>query len=85
MELTDWIVNKYGSDKVLHFLGGALIVSILSYFGWMGVIVGTIITLVLSIIKEKYLDTMYDKVDIYGAMMGCTMSIIIYGLFSVLF
>lgn len=85
MKLTDWFVNRFGTDKMLHFLVGALIVSMLSYFGWLGIIGATILVFVLSIIKEKYLDTFFDKGDIKSAMLGCMLSVLVYVLFTLLF
>lgn len=85
MKLTDWFVNRFGTDKMLHFLVGALIVSMLSYFGWLGIIGATILVFILSIIKEKYLDTFFDKGDIKSAMLGCMLSVLVYVLFTLLF
>lgn len=36
MKLTDLIVKIFGSDKVMHFLGGAWIVALATPFGWWG-------------------------------------------------
>ena len=33
MKLTNIIVNHFGSDKVMHFLGGAWIVALATPFG----------------------------------------------------
>ena len=51
MKLTNWFVEKFGTDKMLHFLGGALMIAVPSPLGWWGVIVGFIMMLGLSFIK----------------------------------
>lgn len=78
MKLTNSIVEHFGSDKVMHFLGGALIVALSAYFGWWGVLIGVILTFVISFIKEKWLDDTFDWYDILAAMLGGGCSIIIY-------
>ena len=61
MKLTNWFVEKFGTDKMLHFMGGALMVAVPSPFGWWGVLVGFIMMLGLSFIKEQCLDSTFDK------------------------
>lgn len=77
MKLTNWLISKIGSDKLLHFLGGAWITSIPSVFGWFGILIGVILTILLSIVKEL-IDTTFDWKDICAAMIGSTTSTIIY-------
>lgn len=83
MYLSNWIVEKFGSDKVLHFLGGGWITSIFSPFGWIGIIIGVLITLVLSLIKEQFLDSFFDWKDICAASIGSVISVLIYFVFSI--
>ena len=78
MRFTDWIVQKIGSDKVMRFLGGAWITSLFSPIGWIGILFGVILTLVLSIIKERYLDSEFDFKDIIAAGTGCATSVVLY-------
>lgn len=80
MKLTDLIVNKFGSDKVMHFFGGALITALLSPFGWFGILIGFIITLILSFIKEQYLDVTFEWGDIIAAICGSSLSTVIYAI-----
>ena len=78
MRFTDWIVQKFGSDKVMHFLGGAWITSLFSPIGWIGVLFGVILTLILNIIKERYFDSEFDSKDIIAAGIGCMSSVVLY-------
>jgi hypothetical protein len=78
MKIIDNIVNKFGYDKVMHFLLGGWITSICSPFGWVGIIIGILIVLILSIVKEKFFDTVFDWKDIFAAMIGCVISVLIY-------
>ncbi len=78
MEFINKIIEKVGIDKVLHFVCGGWITSIFTPFGWCGVVVGTIYTFIISVIKEKYLDDHFDWKDIIAAMLGCGVSIILY-------
>ena len=83
MRFTDWIVNKLGNDKVMHFLGGAWITSLFSPIGWFGILIGVIITMILSFIKEQYLDTEFELKDIIAAGIGCIVSTILYLLLTI--
>ena len=78
MKLTDLIVKYFGSDKVMHYLGGAWITELASPFGWWGILCGVIITLLLSFVKEKWLDENFDWFDILAAVLGCASTILIY-------
>lgn len=78
MKLTNWFVEKFGTDKMLHFMGGALMVAVLSPFGWWGVLVGFIMMLGLSFLKEQCLDSTFDKKDIIAATLGSIVAIILY-------
>ena len=78
MRFTDWIVEKVGSDKIMHFLGGAWITSLFSPLGWIGIVIGIVLTLILSLIKERYLDSEFDFKDIIAASIGCLTSTLLY-------
>lgn len=78
MKFTDLIVKHYGSDKVMHFLGGAWITALATPFGWYGILVALFITLLLSFVKEKWFDENFDWYDILSAFMGVVSTIIIY-------
>lgn len=78
-KLTNWFVDKFGADKMLHFLVGAWITSISTFFGWYGVIPAFLIVFALSYVKEELLDTEFDTDDILAAMIGCVVSVLIYG------
>ena len=78
MQIIDKIINKCGTDKVLHFLVGAWITSMFSPFGWLGIIIGTVTMLILSFIKEIWLDDVFDKKDIIAACIGSGVSTLFY-------
>lgn len=84
MKLTNWIVNKVGADKVIHFLTGAWLVSAVSPFG-LGVMGWTAVAVILlSVIKEYCLDDKADWGDISAAGLGCAASFVAYVPYDVL-
>lgn len=78
MKFTDKLVEKYGADKVLHFLGGGWIVSIFTPLGWLGVILGLVLMLIVSLAKELFFDSYFDKKDIAAACIGGGASVMAY-------
>jgi len=78
MKLTDDLIKKYGVDKILHFLGGGYITALFALFGWIGLIIGVVVTLVLSLLKEYKFDSVPDNGDIKFAMYGSGLSVIFY-------
>lgn len=78
MKFINEIIKKYGVDKLLHFLGGGWIVSIFIPFEWISIILGILLMLIASFIKEKWFDNTFDKNDIIAACIGGTTSIITY-------
>lgn len=83
--ITNWFIDNFGADKVLHFLGGAWITSMLTVFGWNGIISATFVVFILSFIKEQFMDEEFDKWDITAAMIGYAVSTIIYGIYWLIF
>ena len=75
------IISKYGTDKVLHFSFGGWITSILSVFGFKGVLFGLVFVATISYYKEKYMDAVYDKNDILAGILGSVISIVLYTIF----
>lgn len=82
MRIIDKIVSKFGTDKVLHFLGGGWIVSLFSPIGYYGLLIGFILMLVVSIIKEKWLDDFFEWKDILAASIGGCISVLFYVILS---
>ncbi len=74
MNLTDKLVEKFGADKLLHFLLGWVIVSMGSPFGYIGIVIGVILVGILSIIKEYKLDTANDTKDMIAGILGAVIS-----------
>lgn len=93
MKLTNNIINKYGADKVIHFLVGSVITSLMALTGiiifkdiglFIGLFCAIILTYIISIYKEKKLDISPDLGDVRFAMLGVSFilifSMLIYGL-----
>lgn len=79
MKILNSIIERYGIDKMLHFLVGALITAMASifgllFFGFVGFmacgLISILLVFVLSYIKERKLDDFYDPADIKAAMLG---------------
>lgn len=56
MKLTDKLVEKIGADKLLHFFVAAWLVSECKAFGIIAAFFGWIIVIILSAVKEHFLD-----------------------------
>lgn len=74
MNLTNKLVEKFGADKLLHFLLGWVIVSLGSQFGYIGIVISTILACFLSIIKEFKLDSVKDMKDLIAGCLGAASS-----------
>lgn len=88
--LNDFI-NKIGTDKLLHFAFGALITYTLSnvfmlqdglsYAAVIGyTIAAIIITMLLELFKEKFLDAAIDKKDIIATLIGALIPLVVNGI-----
>lgn len=84
MRLVDTLINKFGSDKILHFLVGGYLTCLFGLFGWVGLVVGFIVTMFLEFAKEKWLDTVFDKKDFLATFAGSMVTIVIF-ILSILF
>lgn len=83
MELIDKIIGKVGNDKVLHFLGGGFICSLISFVVILqehdlsslrkiaAVLIGTIVVAMLSVMKELFFDAEADWKDVLASVLGC--------------
>ena len=78
MNLTNKLVEKFGADKLLHFLLGWVIVSLGSPFGHIGIVIGIILVGVLSMIKEYKLDAVKDMKDLIAGILGAVISSIYF-------
>lgn len=76
MRLIDKIIIAMGHDKVIHLLCGALITSLFGFFGIVTALVGWVVTLILSVVKE-YLDDQVDMYDVVFAMIGATAAVMV--------
>lgn len=86
MKILDDFLAKVGTDKVLHFLGGGFICSLITFVvilqeplvSWekvSAVTIGAVFVLIISILKELLLDDKPDWKDIWAAMLG---SLLVY-------
>lgn len=85
------LLEKIGTDKVLHFFGGGFICSIFAIMSLLqegminnrtvfgSIAIGTVVALIASIIKEL-VDDKFDWVDILAAIIGCALIFISAGL-----
>ena len=92
-------IEKIGMDKVAHFGVGGLITALftivfvmqdmgsLIFNPWRMMLypfIGTVITTVVSVIKEKLIDTQADWKDLYAALVGSA-TVFVATFFGVLF
>lgn len=80
MKIINKLIEKYGADKLLHYAVGGWLTAIGSLFGWIGLIIGFILVVVLSFIKER-LDDKRDKKDILAGVLGGITMVIIYSIY----
>lgn len=83
MEIINNIIKKFGNDKVLHFLGGGYMCSLISFvtilqeqllsdFGKIATVsLGTVFVFVISMIKELIIDEKTNWKDILASVLGC--------------
>jgi hypothetical protein len=78
MKLTNSLVEKFGTDKLLHFLVTAWLVSEVKIFGISAVIIVFIFIIILGFIKELILDNQFDTKDIIASFIGGLISLLLY-------
>lgn len=78
MKFTDNLINKFGIDKVLHYLIGLAATSIALPYGNVFTIIIILLLIALSFIKEENLDVVPDMKDILACMLGVITSVILY-------
>lgn len=83
MKSLDKFISKLGNDKVLHFLCGGYLCSLITFVvilqeGIMSygesitsVLIGAIAVLVLSAMKEMIMDSKADWKDVLASVLGC--------------
>ena len=77
MKFTDKLIEKVGMDKMLHFLVAAWIVAECKSFGIGVGCIAWIVVVVLSWIKEDFLDDHVDARDIFAGALGGFVSLLI--------
>lgn len=83
MKALDNFLNRVGTDKVLHLLVGAWICAIISFvtilqesnLAWWQTIlmpaIGTIVAILVSVVKELFFDETPDWKDVLWTLYGC--------------
>jgi uncharacterized membrane protein (UPF0136 family) len=77
MKLTDKLVEKVGADRLLHFFVAAWLVSECKAFGIVAAFFGWIVVIILSAIKEHFLDDEPEPMDACAAAYGGIVSLLI--------
>lgn len=80
------LVNKHfdpNSGRATYFLEGAWITALSSVFGWWGILVGVVLSMSLSVIKEKFLDKIFNWHSILATFLGCCSTTLIYLIIAV--
>lgn len=77
MKLTDKLVEKVGADRLLHFFVAAWLVSECKAFGIIAAFFGWIVVIILSAIKEHFLDDEPEPMDACAAAYGGFVSLFI--------
>jgi hypothetical protein len=77
MKIVDKILSKIGTDKLLHFLVGALLTAWASMVNDVCMWVAVVLVVVCSIAKEV-LDDKVEWMDIVAGCIGCATSIAVY-------
>ena len=77
MKLTDKLIEKIGADKLLHFFVAAWLVSECKAFGIIAGFFGWIAVIILSAVKEHFLDDEPEPMDACAAAYGGVVSLLI--------
>ena len=77
MKITDKLIDKFGSDKLLHFLVAGWLTQIATLLGFPCTIIVICLILLFSIIKEKLWDSTFDLKDIYAAILGSFVALLL--------
>lgn len=91
MSIINKLAEKIGVDKVLHFLGGAVITATMSnilsiqeeecgVLVLSAALIGMIVTGILELFKEYFLDDCPDGKDILATMLGALYILMVNGI-----
>lgn len=75
MKWIDKIIVTIGHDKMIHLLLGALITAFFGLLGIPACLIGWVVTLILSVVKE-YFDDQVDMRDVIYSMIGATIAVV---------
>lgn len=78
MKLTDKLVEKVGSDKLLHFLLTAWLVAEFKILGVIPTLIVFSIIIIVGILKERYMDVIPDYKDLKWSIYGGVTSLFLY-------
>lgn len=77
IKLLNNFINRIGIDKVLHFLVSFSLTLIGGLFEFPGIIISSILTLIIGIVKE-FLDDVFSWGDLYADSLGIGLGIFIW-------
>lgn len=77
MKLTDNLVRKVGSDKLLHFLIAGWLTQVGALINWETSLIIAILVITLNYFKEIKWDTKADMQDLYMAIAGSFLAFIL--------
>lgn len=79
MKALDKLVSRVGGyDKVAHFSIGGWILSASAVYGFKWMAISFVAVLVLSVIKEMFLDDEFNLGDIAATALGMFLAMILY-------
>ena len=71
-------MEKVGVDKMLHFFVAAWVVAECKAYGVAPMLLGFVVVVLLSVVKEYILDNMGDYKDVLCSMLGGVFSVLLF-------
>lgn len=78
MSFKEFITTHYNHNTVSHFLSGAWLTALGTVADWWGIFIAVSICMLLSFVKEKFIDKTFNAFDILTIFIGCISTTIIY-------
>ena len=74
----NFIIERIGADKLLHFFLSAWLVAESKEYGFIAMIATFLVVLIVGVIKEQVLDKEPDKKDWLWSVYGGLISILLW-------
>ncbi len=71
MKVLDKLILRIGNDKLLHFLVAYAMTATGAMFSFVAGFVTAVAVVLLSVVKELWLDDLADWKDVLYAVIGC--------------